>query len=576
MERMRQKFPVNQSDSFARGNKPLPPGSNPPNVAAQDISGPKDGTRAGSKLLTGFSSSPAARSQFKNPLIQTYKNVAKSKKQIAEQETRQMAQSTVPQRAFVSTSSSSLALFPVSIKSNSQQSTSSFMDIGLDEEDSSEPLPNVPTEFPLDVGKANELDVQSKRKAEPFPLDTLFEHSSRCLPKPFPMDLGEIPSPSSEDTIEIKDILDVLCTPPRTRPLSTSPSTRSLSELGELCVTVKSQGGANAVKPFPLSTPELEEQTFETNGGLSVPPDNPSLNKSRTAHGSHLAPGLEVDISYDTSDAIDPSTICPFCDEPWPSDPSAELTNLLARARRKAWPHKRYTNPEGLKAPLEAIIDLCNTHRSEASIIPEGIAKGWPSEIDFDAIPNRLWKLKPALQKLIDFPSGWHFFDIAKKDIQQFGAAATNSTRGQFSTFSRTQPGYYGERGLVRIANGLHDLFPGLSTRPSFAPLDVENFLLRVLIPETARLLIMEDLDLDEADALSVLRESQKYGVAKFPDRGEEDALEKFGVSMRVRLKLGQERHLADTKEAERELRTERRKTKKNKHDLPPNPTPPL
>ncbi|KAF8328450.1 RTC4-like domain-containing protein [Cantharellus anzutake] len=291
-----------------------------------------------------------------------------------------------------------------------------------------------------------------------------------------------------------------------------------------------------------------------------------------TTRRSHLAPGLEVDISYDTSDAIDPSTICPFCDEPWPSDPSAELTNLLARARRKAWPHKRYTNPEGLKAPLEAIIDLCNTHRSEASIIPEGIAKGWPSEIDFDAIPNRLWKLKPALQKLIDFPSGWHFFDIAKKDIQQFGAAATNSTRGQFSTFSRTQPGYYGERGLVRIANGLHDLFPGLSTRPSFAPLDVENFLLRVLIPETARLLIMEDLALDEADALSVLRESQKYGVAKFPDRGEEDALEKFGVSMRVRLKLGQERHLADTKEAERELRTERRKTKKNKHDLPPEP----
>ncbi len=113
----------------------------------------------------------------------------------------------------------------------------------------------------------------------------------------------------------------------------------------------------------------------------------------------------------------------------------------MTRVRRKAWPNKRYTNPEGLKAPLEAIIDLCNLHRSEVSIIPEGIAKGWPSEIDFDAIPSRLWKLRPKLQDLIDHPSGWHFFEIAKEDVEVLGSMVTNSTRGQFSASSRTRAG---------------------------------------------------------------------------------------------------------------------------------------
>ena len=134
----------------------------------------------------------------------------------------------------------------------------------------------------------------------------------------------------------------------------------------------------------------------------------------------------------------------------------------------------------------------------------------------------------------------------------------------------------YGERGFVRIANALRDLFPGLTNQRSLEPLDVDGFFLRVLIPETARLLIMEDLGLNGVAALSVLQESQKYGAAKFPDCGEEDGPEKFGISMRVRLKLGHERFLADKEEAEGELSRERRKTKKPEvphYPFPPGPS---
>lgn len=117
----------------------------------------------------------------------------------------------------------------------------------------------------------------------------------------------------------------------------------------------------------------------------------------------------------------------------------------------------------------------------------------------------------------------------------------------------------YGERGFYRISQAMHDLFPGLSNQPSFAPLDVDSFLTRVLVPEAARLLIMDDQKISESEALNVLRDSQKYGLAKFPDRGEEDGLDKLGIGMRVRLKMGQERLEADKAEAEREIAAEKK-----------------
>ncbi|KDQ18972.1 hypothetical protein BOTBODRAFT_91809, partial [Botryobasidium botryosum FD-172 SS1] len=79
----------------------------------------------------------------------------------------------------------------------------------------------------------------------------------------------------------------------------------------------------------------------------------------------------------------DPSTLCPFCDEPWPENPSDELTALLEKLRLKAWPDPRFGNPGGLKAPISAFINLCQLHRSEAQYIPEGIRRGWPTKIDF-------------------------------------------------------------------------------------------------------------------------------------------------------------------------------------------------
>jgi hypothetical protein len=85
----------------------------------------------------------------------------------------------------------------------------------------------------------------------------------------------------------------------------------------------------------------------------------------------------------------------------------------------------------------------------------------------------------------------------------------------------------YGELGSVIIHHTLYDLFPPASIdTEAIVPLGAEEFLQRVLIPEVALRLIMEDRQLTgrsgKQTALQVLRESSSYGVAMFPADGTE------------------------------------------------------
>lgn len=82
----------------------------------------------------------------------------------------------------------------------------------------------------------------------------------------------------------------------------------------------------------------------------------------------------------------------------------------------------------------------------------------------------------------------------------------------------------YGEQGLAVITQVLFDLFPTLPADKIY-PLDLNTYRSLVLVPETALLLIQEDLrmkhgpnkDITRSLALKVLRKSHKYGLAMFP-----------------------------------------------------------
>jgi hypothetical protein len=80
----------------------------------------------------------------------------------------------------------------------------------------------------------------------------------------------------------------------------------------------------------------------------------------------------------------------------------------------------------------------------------------------------------------------------------------------------------YGELGSMILHQTLYNMFPPSSFDPqSITPLTPQEFIQRILVPEAALTLIMEDTGQDRVKALQTMRESAGYGVAMFPDTSE-------------------------------------------------------
>lgn len=72
------------------------------------------------------------------------------------------------------------------------------------------------------------------------------------------------------------------------------------------------------------------------------------------------------------------------------------------------------------------------------------------------------------------------------------------------------------------IHQTLYNVFPPTSFEPqSITPFTPQDFIQRILVPEAALALIMEDTGQDQAHAVQTMRESAGYGVAMFPDTSE-------------------------------------------------------
>ncbi|RDB15822.1 hypothetical protein Hypma_003620 [Hypsizygus marmoreus] len=252
---------------------------------------------------------------------------------------------------------------------------------------------------------------------------------------------------------------------------------------------------------------------------------------------------FEEDDTLIMSPSTDPRTLCPYCDAPLPPSPTRLLTRLLASTAKKSHHEPRPTNPLGRKAPFAVFIAVCQRHRFESQILPEAEAKGWPKEIDWHELGGRVIRMRDALKGIVEdcgvaaecdeevIEQGPRmrcvFWGEVMREVKAKGSRAVAGVRGQFASFEKTQPGYYGELGSVIIHQTLYDLFPPTSIDPnSVAPLTPNEFVQRILVPEVGARLIMEDMELDEGrmeDAVQILRESASYGVAMFPaDEGEE------------------------------------------------------
>ncbi|KAG6330683.1 hypothetical protein ID866_8406 [Astraeus odoratus] len=468
-----------------------------------------------------------------------------------------------------------------------------------------ESVRRVPQGFPMSSAKENVSDgegsidhrpTKSKDKEKEKALAP--QTSIRSVPLPSPL-RNKSPSPS----LKKAKPLQPESTFPVLSPLS-SPVHRSKTSNGR--GKGRAQPGeetprappitrtSTATRPFPMSAQLLES--------INCPSPSGSLAK-RTSDGSDAETGRvpkkrrdsvpavsnELDClddfameddSIDVGYGQDPSTLCPYCDEQLPPYPTPSLQCLLSNARRQSYADARLRNPRGLKAPLAIYISVCQRHRFETHQLPIALERGWPQVIDFRKVPMRVKRMKAELEAIIlkgdplasgddedddDRTSSSRsvFWREVMKEVKKQGSRVVVGVKGQYASFEKTQPGYYGEQGSVIIHQTLFNLFPPSSFDSShIAPLTPAEFIQRVLVPEAAARLIAQDLCIDMDDAIATLRESAQYGVAMFPDAGvssgakgavaDEDD-EEMGVADQIVM----ERARARRKELEEEERVE-------------------
>ncbi|KAJ7481130.1 RTC4-like domain-containing protein [Mycena galericulata] len=247
---------------------------------------------------------------------------------------------------------------------------------------------------------------------------------------------------------------------------------------------------------------------------------------------------------------IDPEAICPYCDTLLPVNPSAHLWDLLRITFPKSTRDARPTNPLGRKAPTIAFAAVCQRHILESNILPQARAEGWPTEIEWIGLEARIVKMKADLIRILADRGSPIVYNQGTRTTEKATDSAINGPRmrcvfwrelvvqlessglrqvtaaiGQFATFEKMQPGYYGELGSLIIHKCLYRLFPPDAVDADLVhPLSVLEFIGRILVPEVAMRLIAEDMSLDLKDvddhkeAVRVLRASASYGVAMFPD----------------------------------------------------------
>ncbi|GAA5860938.1 hypothetical protein JCM3774_003194 [Rhodotorula dairenensis] len=247
-----------------------------------------------------------------------------------------------------------------------------------------------------------------------------------------------------------------------------------------------------------------------------------------------------------TQAPADPDTLCPFCDQPLPDAPSADL--LRKRDALINDPSARYKstirNSKAVRLRDGHVVrtaEFCKQHRDERIFIPQGRAQGWPAEIDWEALPARIEKLlRTYLNNVVLGKVASPFLENALSDFSRIGGKRGNAVN-DLATFGVEEPGYYGPKGRRVICDAVTQLmtvtYP-LLTPHRVAPLDVDFYVRRVLLPECAIELVRDDLGgaatVSRTRAALVVQESRGYGKAMFLDvcEGEERGMTQAPVDV--------------------------------------------
>ncbi|GAA5862236.1 hypothetical protein JCM1840_001688 [Sporobolomyces johnsonii] len=281
-------------------------------------------------------------------------------------------------------------------------------------------------------------------------------------------------------------------------------------------------------------------------------------------------------------ETVDPTTLCPFCDRPLPETPSSRLVSLKKYLLRRPHLEKRASVRNNLakKLPIAETASFCRMHQDERTVIPEGRARGYPTEIAWNELPKRIDReLSGHLTSVILGQTASHYLESAKKEWDEKGRQMRN-VASEFGSFHTEEPGYYGPRGFECMMTTLTTLFTAtnpLLTPLRATPLSVQAYVRRVLVPECAVELIRHDLggpssgaDVSREEAERVCAESRAYGKAVFGVLSAEDEAEfararereeremKERAAEKAKARAREEKELKDARE--RKEREERKK----------------
>lgn len=193
------------------------------------------------------------------------------------------------------------------------------------------------------------------------------------------------------------------------KELSTSLEKRSLE--------VIKPDNLTALKSSPLDAIGTSSFTEIKSSILDIPEIGTS---NLTNHKSSIfdIPPKDSDYDTDKSDTSytsesDNQDLCPFCDDPLPSNPSDRLMRLKSVLFALPNIRKREGHPDAMSLPFPQTASFCYLHNAEREVIPMGIRKGWPTSIDFVFLEQRIQDHHNRLSQIIkrEIPSS--YLDIA-------------------------------------------------------------------------------------------------------------------------------------------------------------------
>ena len=126
---------------------------------------------------------------------------------------------------------------------------------------------------------------------------------------------------------------------------------------------------------------------------------------------------------------------------PFPPKPSSYLQSMLSSIIPLSYPESRPTNKNGRKAPLLTYLNMCQRHNFEYEQLPAAEAAGWPTEIDFSALPERVRSMRAHLGKIISNKETSIFWKELKAMFKDKGVRSVMGLSGQFNSFEKCLPG---------------------------------------------------------------------------------------------------------------------------------------